>query len=544
MTEWNYADVWEAVADHLADAPALTHGARTLRWGELDRRADGLAQWLLDHGVERQDKVALYLANCPEYLEATFAAFKVSLVPINTNYRYADAELAYLWDNSDAEAVVFHGAFTERVERVRGLVARVRLFLHVDDGSGARPDWAMDYEEAAGSLADGEDTRIEGPWGRSGDDLYLLYTGGTTGLPKGVMWRQDDLFSLLNAGSPIPMPDDGGMEGIRQAQAALQESPPAVLPACPLMHGTGAFTALSSLFLGGCVVTLADRRLRAEELLETVGRERVNLVSIVGDTFAKPILAALEAEPGRYDLSSLLGMISSGVMWSEEVKKGLLRHNPNMLLVDAFSSSEALGMGSSVSTGVAAAHTARFTIGERARVIDENGREIVPGSGVAGRLALGGRIPLGYYKDADKTAATFVTIDGERYSVPGDYALVEADGSLQLLGRGSVSINTGGEKVFPEEVEEALKTHPAVADAVVVGIPDDRFGEAITAVVQLAPAAEAAESELVQHVKDQLASYKAPRHVVVVESLGRSPAGKADYRGLRRIAMERLGVTA
>ncbi len=544
MTNWNFAEVFEAAAEIRGDTRALVHGETTRSWREFDRRAAGLARTYLAAGLGRQAKVAQYLYNCNEYLESLYGAVKAGMVPVNTNYRYADAELAYLWDNADAEVVVFHGAFTERVERVRRLVAKVRLFLHVDDGSGPRPDWAMDYEEAAGSLGDGEDARIEGPWGRSGDDLYLLYTGGTTGMPKGVMWRQDDLFSLLNAGSPVPMPDDRGMEGIREAQSALQASPPTVLPACPLMHGTGAFTAFSSLFLGGCVVSLVDRRFRAEELLEAVGRERVNLVSIVGDAFAKPVLAALDGEPGRYDLSSLLGMISSGVMWSEEVKQGLLRHNPNMLLVDAFSSSEALGMGSSVSTGAAAAHTARFTIGERAKVIDDDGREIAPGSGEAGRLALGGRIPLGYYKDDEKTAATFVTIDGERYSVPGDYALVEADGSLQLLGRGSVSINTGGEKVFPEEVEEALKTHPAVADAVVVGIPDDRFGEAITALVQLAPSGEADESELAWHVKEQLASYKAPRHVVVVDSLGRSPAGKADYKGLRALAMERLGVSA
>lgn len=340
------------------------------------------------------------------------------------------------------------------------------------------------------------------------------------------------------------MPEEEGREGVARFVTALSAAQPGVLPACPLMHGTGAFTAFSSLMLGGFVVTLPQRSFDPVALLEAIGREKVNLVSIVGDAFAKPILRALDAEPERFDLSSLLGIISSGVIWSEETKRGLLRHNPKMMLVDAFSSSEALGMGSSVSTSGAEAATASFKLGERAKVIDEEGREIPPGSGRAGRLALGGRIPVGYYKDDEKTAATFVTIDGARYSVPGDYARVEADGSLTLLGRGSVSINTGGEKVFPEEVEEALKTHPAVRDAAVVGVPDERFGQAITAVVELTAGADASEEELTEHVKARLAHFKAPRHVVFVPSLGRSPAGKVDYRGLASLAGEELGLPA
>ncbi|MGO9559869.1 MAG: AMP-binding protein, partial [Acidimicrobiales bacterium] len=440
--------------------------------------------------------------------------------------------------------VMFHGSFTQNVERVRAVVPSVKLWLHVDDGGDPCPEWAMPFEEAANALAQGEDPHITGPAPRSGDDLYFLYTGGTTGMPKGVMWRQDDLFALLNSGSPLPLPEDSGLDGVRNMLVALSASPPVVLPACPLMHGTGAFTAFSCLMLGGCVVTLPGRGFDAELLLETVQREKVNLVTIVGDAFAKPILRALDENPGRFDLSTLLGFVSSGVMWSEETKKGLHRHNPNMLLIDSFGSSEAIGMGNSVSTAGAEAHTASFQLGESAKVIDDDGNEIAAGSGQAGRIALGGRIPVGYYKDEAKTATTFVTIDGVRYSVPGDYAIVEADGSLQLLGRGSVSINTGGEKVFPEEVEEALKTHPAVADAVAVGTPDERFGEAITAVVELSPGAEASEEELISHVKSQIASFKAPRRVVFVDAVGRSAAGKLDYKALRALAMERLGVIA
>lgn len=547
MTEWNFADVFELAAGIRGDARALVHGERHVSWAEFDRRAASVAEALRSAGLGHQSKVAQYLYNCNEYLESVFAAFKVSMVPVNTNYRYGEDELAYLWENADAEAVIFHASFLDLVERVRPRLEKVRLWLMVDDSPGQDqepPEWAGSYEQVASSLPAGGDTHVALPGGRSGDDLYFLYTGGTTGLPKGVMWRQDDLFSLLNAGRPMPMPEEEGREGVARFVTALSAAQPGVLPACPLMHGTGAFTAFSSLMLGGFVVTLPQRSFDPVALLEAIGREKVNLVSIVGDAFAKPILRALDAEPERFDLSSLLGIISSGVIWSEETKRGLLRHNPKMMLVDAFSSSEALGMGSSVSTSGAEAATASFKLGERAKVIDEEGREIPPGSGRAGRLALGGRIPVGYYKDDEKTAATFVTIDGARYSVPGDYARVEADGSLTLLGRGSVSINTGGEKVFPEEVEEALKTHPAVRDAAVVGVPDERFGQAITAVVELTAGADASEEELTEHVKARLAHFKAPRHVVFVPSLGRSPAGKVDYRGLASLAGEELGLPA
>jgi len=543
VTNFNLADIWELAAEIRGDDHiALIHGNVRESWAELDRRAGGLAKTLLEGGLGQGAKVAQYLYNCNEYVESVFGAMKAAMVPVNTNYRYADEELVYLFDNSDAEAVMFHGAFADRVAGFRGRLPGVRLWIHVDDGSGPCPDFALPYEEAANALGSGSDAppdmHVAGPWGRSGDDLYFLYTGGTTGMPKGVMWRQDDLFSLWNGGSLMAMPEDRGMDGIREGIEALSAAPPVLLPACPLMHGTGAFTAYSCLLLGGTVVTLASRTFDASELLDTIAREKVNVVTIVGDSFAKPILAALEADPDRYNLSSLLAMISSGVMWSEETKRALHGHNPNMLLVDAFSSSEALGMGSSISAAGSEAGTASFKLGPNAKVIDEEGNEIPAGSGRPGRLALGGRLPVGYYKDAEKTAKTFVTIAGQRYSVPGDYATVAADGTLQLLGRGSVVINSGGEKVYPEEVEEVLKTHPAVADAACVGVPDERFGEAICAIVQLRPEAAASSQELIAHVKGRLASFKAPRYVVFVGSVGRTPSGKLDYRALKALGTE------
>ena len=538
MTDWNYADVWETVADTLPDAPALIHGNQRVTWAEFDRRADAVARYLLEQGVKAQDKVAQYLYNGPQYLESVFASVKAGLVPVNTNYRYTEDELVYLWDNADTVAVVFHGIFAELIDGLRGRVPRIATWLWVDDGSGPRPPWAADYESvASGGTGAGAGTsngagtsaaeRTVPPWGRSGDDLIMLYTGGTTGMPKGVMWRQDDLFARLNAGNLIKVPEDGGLHGIRKT---IVGPGPRIIPACPLMHGTGAFTAYGTLAVGGCVVTLPSRRFDPVELLETVDRENVNVIAIVGDAFAKPILSALDAEPGRFSMSTLLAIISSGVMWSEETKRGLLAHHPTMMLIDAFSSSEALGMGTSVSSGSAAEHTAHFRLGPDVRVIDpDTGADVAPGSGDRGVLALGGRNPLGYYKDTEKSAATFREIGGTRYSIPGDYAMVEADGSIQLLGRGSVCINSGGEKVFPEEVEEVLKRHPAVRDAVAVGVPDPRFGEAVTAVVELWPGRTAEEQELIDDVRNHLAAYKAPRRIRFVESVGRSPAGKVDY---------------
>jgi fatty-acyl-CoA synthase len=537
MSGWSFADVWEVVAEQVPDATAQIQGDRRITWRDFDRRANGIAQAFLDAGVEEQDKVAQYLYNCPEYLESVYAAFKAGLAPINTNYRYLEDELVYLWDNGDVVSVVFHGTFSERIEGIRDRVPRVKLWLWVDDGSSPCPDWATPYEPAAEA---GTADAVRGTWGRDGDHLLLLYTGGTTGMPKGVMWRQDDLFrSLVGTFMPQVRDADPDLDMIRAAVTA----PGTVgLPACPLMHGTGWFTQLIIMSGGGCTVTLESRNLDVDELLSTIERESVNAIAIVGDAFAKPMLRALDAAPGKYDLASLVMISSSGVMFSEDSKQRLLAHHPGMMIVDAFSSSEALGMGQSVSSAAGSSTTAKFTLGENTKVITDDGREVQPGSGETGRVAVGGWQPVGYYKDEAKSAATFITFEGKRYSVPGDYATVEADGSLSLLGRGSVCINTGGEKVFPEEVEEVLKTHDAVVDAVAVGIPDEKFGEAITAVVELAPGSPFDESAIVGHVKDKLAAYKAPKRVLSIDTIGRAPNGKVDYKRLKAWAAEELGV--
>ncbi len=540
MPGWNFADVWEVIAEQIPDAPAQVQGERRFTWRQFDERANGVAAALLDAGAAEQDKVAQYLYNGPEYLESMFGVWKAGLAPVNTNYRYADDELVYLWDNADAVAVIFHGSFTGTIERIRDRVPRVRTWLWVDDGAGPCPPWATPYERAATSH---HPERTTGPWGRSGDHLYMLYTGGTTGMPKGVMWRQDDLYRNIvgSVVDPRARDTDADMAMVRDRVTG----PGAVgLPACPLMHGTGCMSQLIVLTQGGSVVTLEGRTFDVTELLDTVEREKVNMVAIVGDAFAKPILRALDAEPDRWDLSSLVVLTSSGVMFSEPTKQGLLKHVPTMMIIDAFSSSEAVGMGQSISSAGGTVDTAHFTVGENARVVDEHGADVVPGSGDVGRVAVGGFQPIGYYKDDAKTAATFLTIDGRRYSVPGDFASVEADGTITLHGRGSVCINTGGEKVFPEEVEEALKTHPAVRDAVAVGVPDEKFGEAITAVVELAPEVELDEAGVIGHVKGQLAAFKAPKRVLAVDTIGRAPNGKVDYKRLKAFAADALGVGA
>lgn len=527
MSDWHLASVWEAIAERIPEAPAVVQGTRRVSWGAFDRRADGIAHFLLQAGVDRQATVAQYLFNCPEYLESLFGAFKASLVPVNTNYRYVDDELVYLWDNADVVAVVFHGTFSDRIAGLRHLVPSVRTWLWVDDHTGDCPGWAVPYEEAAACAT----TRTRPPWGRSGDDLYLLYTGGTTGLPKGVMWRVDDLFSTFNATTPGQRyPQDGGVDDVRSLVTA---SGPAGLPVAPLMHGAGSFTAFSLLGGAGTVVLLSGRSFDPVELLDTVEREQVSVISLIGDVFARPVLRALEAQPDRWNLSSLTAIVSSGVMWTEDNKRGLLRHLPGVELIDAFAASETPGMGVSVSSGASPPATARFDLGPDARVLDDDGAEVAPGSGIAGRVAVTGRIPLGYYKDPEKTAATFPVIDGRRYSLGGDYALVEADGTLRLLGRGSMCINTGGEKVFPEEVEEALKRHPTVADAAVFGVPDERWGEAVVAVVEPNPSCAVDEGTLIAHVRTKLAAYKAPRRVLAIAALGRAANGKVDYTSLR-----------
>jgi len=530
---WNLADLWETVADQIPDALAQQQGGRSFTWAEFNRRANGIAKVLLGSGAVEQDKVAQYLYNAPEYMESIFAAFKAGLAAVNTNYRYTADELVYLWDNADVIAVVFHGTFAEQIEHIRAEVPRIRTWLWVDDGSGPCPEWAIPYEDAA---AAGTDDNVVGEWGRSGDHLLLLYTGGTTGMPKGVMWRQDDLFGVLDANNKQRMPPEQDLDAVR---GRITKAGPKNMPAAPLMHGTGLFNVISNLMVGGSVTTMVGRHFSAEEFLDSVQEHGINSTAIVGDAFAKPILRALDAEPDRWDISTLRVIVSSGVMWSKDTKDGLLRHNARLIMVDSLGSSEAIGMATNTTSADSQSETAKFTLGANTRVVTDDNRDVVPGSGELGRVALRGYTPIGYYKDEAKSAQTFVTIDGERYSIPGDYATVEADGTVVLLGRGSQCINTGGEKVYPEEVEECLKLHPTVADAAVIGLPDEKWGQAITALVEPHPGDEIDSAALIAHVKQHLAAYKAPKRIFAIDTIGRAANGKLDYKRLASEAAAR-----
>lgn len=517
---FSLADLFEVVADAVPDREALVHAERRITYRELDERTNRLAHWLADRGVGAGDHVAVYLYNSIEYLETMIAAFKLRAVPINVNYRYVEDELRYLLADADAKAVVFDPEFEPRLDAVRPDLPLLTVALGADR-----------YEAA---LAESSPARDFGP--RSGDDLYILYTGGTTGMPKGVMWRHEDVFLAAfggghPGGEPVSRPDE------------LRDTAPRgrarSLPASPFMHGTAHWMAFAALYAGGAVVISPDRRFDAPNLWRVVERERVTFLTIVGDAFARPMVDALDGFAGRLDVSSLRVILSGGAVLSAAVKADLAERLPGTLIVDTYGASETGGQGRVVTTAGSEATGPRFTLNDETALLDDDLRPVTEPGGV-GRLARRGHIPLGYYKDAEKTAATFPVVDGIRWSVPGDYAVLEADGTVTLLGRGSVSINTGGEKVYPEEVEAALKGHGEVFDAVVVGVPDDRWGERVVAVVQPRPGAAPTFDALDAHVRGSLAGYKAPRDLVLVERIERAPMGKPDYRWAREIAVKKL----
>jgi fatty-acyl-CoA synthase len=527
---WNFGDILDAVGPQVApEAPAFIHGSRVINWGEAVRTTNNMARALIARGSQPGDKIAIYMRNRPEYLLALAAAWKARLTHVNVNYRYTPEEVWYIFDNSDAQTVVYASEFRDAVTEIRTRLPMVKTWIEVSETGEVAP-FAERFDDL-GDEGNGGPLDIQ----RSGDDQFFIYTGGTTGMPKGVMWTHHDMreITLQTARKMGPVP-----ETLEELAEATRRMPVGarILPAPPLMHGTGLLTSMGTMMAGGCVITLEKPNFDAEELLTATDAHKPQTLVIVGDSFGKPILNALNAAPGRYDVSSILTIVSSGVMWSHEVKKGMLEHMPQAMLSDGFSSSEALGMGNSIMTKDSEVQTARFVLGERCKVFDENDQPVEPGSGKSGMVAIGPPNPLGYYKDDEKTARTFRTINGVRYSIPGDWCIVEADGTLTLLGRGSACINTAGEKVFPEEVEEALKTHPSVEDALVVGLPDEKWGQAVTGVVRLAEGASLDEEALRAHVRRTLAGYKTPKRVVATDQSIRASNGKADYATARKIA--------
>ncbi len=528
MSDWNFAHLWHGIAQAVPDRDALVCGDRRVTFGAFDDRSARLATFLGDHGVAAGDKVAIDVTNCPEYLETFFAALKLGATPVNINYRYLVDETHYVIDNSDSKAVIHAPAFAATVKRAVKRIGKQWRPVTLETGAP--------YETAIATSAPTGDWQERVP---SGDDLIFLYTGGTTGMPKGVMWRNEDIYAALwNIGRPGTEPPDP----IAAARAGKRTG--TCLPACPLMHGTGLFTALSTLSGGGTVVLLDEPGLDPGAVWDAVEREAVQVLTIVGDVFARPLLAALDHDPDHWDLTSLRTITSSGVTWSPDTKVGLLKHLPHVTLLDSLGSSEGMMTRSEATADDAVIKPARFAVNARVKVLDEHtGREVAPGSEEIGLVGVTGHIPLGYYNDPEKTRETFKLVGGVRYSIPGDYAMVDADGTIKLLGRGSACINSGGEKVYPEEIELMLRKHKGVFDCVVVGVPDARFGEMVVAIVQVTENHYLDEAELEAFCRSKLAGYKKPKRFLFVDSLDRSAAGKANYQVLRALAADRLGAT-
>jgi 3-oxocholest-4-en-26-oate---CoA ligase len=538
----NLAALHEAIALAVPDRECLVFRERRLSWAGVTDRTRRLAAVLRAHGLgchgERaalrpwesgQDAVALYLYNGNEYLEGMLGAFKARCAPINVNYRYVDEELLYLFRDSDARAVLYHASFAPTLARLRERLPGVALWLQVaDESGGPLLPGALDYERAL------DEAKPEEPTGLSPDDLYVLYTGGTTGMPKGVLWRQEDIF-LAAMGGPRPPPTlEDAVERARSREVRA-------LPAPPFMHGAAHWVAFNVWSVGGTVVVQSDpRRLDPHDIWSTAERERVSLLTIVGDAFARPLADQLARR--SYDLSALRTISSGGAILTAALKDELIARLPHVRILDALGSSESGAQASQFSSAGARATTGDFAVVPGNTVLCEDLSGLAePGSGEVGWLAREGPIPLGYLGDPEKTARTFPEIGGRRYAVPGDRATVESDGTLRLLGRDSATINTGGEKVFAEEVEHALKHHPDVYDALVVGTPHPRWGQQVTALVRLREGARRDEDALRAAAAAQLAAYKVPKVFVFVDELVRAPSGKPDYRWARERARRELG---
>jgi acyl-CoA synthetase (AMP-forming)/AMP-acid ligase II len=529
---FNLASLFERVAAAVPDREAIVTHERRLTFAQLDERATRAAHVLADLGIERGDHVGLQLLNGTEYLEMMLGAFKLAAVPVNVNYRYVERELAHLYDDADVRALVYHRQFAPRVDAARRLVPGIELerFVVVDDASAASPvATSVDYAAALDKATTGA-LRVE----RSDDDIYIAYTGGTTGLPKGVVWRHADIFFAAMGGGD-PSLSKGAITSPDELAARVLPVGARMLLAPPLMHVSAQWGAFSTMFGGGAVILPTPTAFDAEEVLDLIDRERANVVTLVGDAMARPVLEALRAHPGRWDMSSLFAFATGGAGISTSTKADVHALLPNVILIDGYGSTETGVAGSRVrAPGSGVEDGARFTVDDRTAVLDEHLHPLPAGSPVVGHLARRGHVPLGYYKDPAKTARTIVEVGGVRWVLSGDMARVEPDGTVVVLGRGSVSINTGGEKVYPEEVESVLRDHPDVLDAVVVGVPHERWGEQVVAVVSARPGAQAPSLDALQeHCRGALAGYKVPRALCVVDAVLRGPNGKADYRWAR-----------
>lgn len=527
---WNLADIFDAVAAVVPpDRPAIIQHGRTTTWSELDRRSNRFARSLIARGLRPGDKVAIISRNHPAYMEAFIGSLKARMVPININYRYKRDEVAYIFNDASVDAVVYQREFETLATELQAALPGIGSWYCVEGASAL--DGGLSFEAA---VTDGDGARLDAA--RSGEDYLLLYTGGTTGMPKGVIWPVDTYRRCQMESPLLQTKPDSVAEHAAMVRAAASHG--RTMPACPLMHGAGLNSSLAELLNGGTVVLMSGERFSPEELWRLADAHRVTRILIVGDVFAKPMLRALDQAPGAYDLSPLQVISSAGLMWSAEVKEGLLRHIPQVKLVDILGASEASGLGYSISSREGSVPTGRFIPGEKTVLISDDGRVMGPDEVGVGMLARGEPLPAGYLGDPKKTAETFRVIDGKRYAVAGDAAERFSDGMMGLLGRGSLVVNTGGEKVFVEEVEEGLKRVSAIEDALVVGVPDERWGSLVVALVTVPRGQVFDESEARRQLRGGLSDYKIPKRIFVVEQLPRADSGKADYKSARALATD------
>jgi len=541
MMNTNLATLFELAVDTLPQRLALIAGDSRLSFLEIEQQANRLANHFVEKGIKANDKIGIHSYNRAEWIIAMLAAYKVRAVPININFRYVEEELLYLYDNADLVALVFEKQFAPVIEKIDAKLPLLKHYIVLEDES--------DVEDISLSVTKYEDLEqystsrdfLAHIGERSGDDIYMLYTGGTTGLPKGAVWRHEDIFyGALQGGNPGGEPLQSHQELIEKLKAA--EEGVTVSPA-PLMHGGGGWTALMSLLGGTTCALYCDAQFSGESLCQLLQDEKALVILIIGDAMARPIAEALANNPGKYDLSNLFLLSSGGAILSRSIKEQLKRLLPHVFLLDGYGSSETGHMGS-VMADRDDTDSPCFTISDKCQVLHPETLEAIEqGSSTPGLFARSGHIPQGYYKDEAKTAATFkVDKEGVRWVIPGDWAIVESDGTARLLGRGSGCINSGGEKIYPEEVESALKTHPEVFDAAVVGVPCPRFTEKAVALIQPREGKQPALEDLSSFCSEKVASYKLPKEVIMVEAVPRTPVGKPDYREVKRIALEALGL--
>ncbi len=534
--EFNLADLFENAVDHFGDRDYVTAAGKCRTYGEMEARANRLAHHLQANGVEAGDHVGIYAYNCVEWVETLWAVFKIRAVWININFRYVEEELSYIFENADLKALVVAREFCPRVAAVRDSLSMLEHVVEIDDGTASRGAKGLDTIDYEVAMTNGSPLRDFGP--RSPDDRYILYTGGTTGLPKGVVWKQKDVFFALGGGIDAHTGERVTRPEELVEKALLDSTQRCTLPIAPLMHGASQWSVMSGSFVGAKIVLVP--KFDADEVWRLVAEEKVGILMITGDAMGRPLIESLTSASSPPDISSLFLVVSTAAVFSPTVKDDFFESMPDLLIIDSIGASESGNNGMAIVTkGNTAMLGGGPTVkaGPGTTVLDENLEEVVAGSGVRGKVARSGDIPQEYYKDPAKSAETFVVAkNGTRYAIPGDWAQLEADGTITLLGRGSVSINSGGEKIYPEEVEAAVKDHPDAYDAVVVGVPDERFGSRVAAVIQPREGAALDLEGIQAHCRTKLAGYKIPRQIHLVDHIERSPSGKPDYRWAKNIA--------